>query len=552
MTALHQTEVDGVRCFWVETGRPTLAAALMFRYGMADEPLTESGFLHLIEHLSLHGRGGGPLHVNGQVGLLETILDAHGPAELVANHMAGVTAWLSSPSYGELDRERNVLRAEAAVRGDGPSVRAMSWRYGARGPGVTTYSEPALGRATPELLTARAGTVFTRGNAALVLDGPPPANLKLELPDGPLLPIRPAVSVEKSFPAMYVDEAGLVLSGVVPRSAAMAIGCELLRKTLTDRLRHQDGAAYAPWASYERVDAEHAVLLGGTDVRPESLPTLADTTLELTRLLRRTPDLTQLAELKASHVQGLRDPYAQVGVAFRAANAVLHGREPQTLAKIVDELEEVGPHEVVVGFESFLDTLLVGLPGATAWRNQLRTLTAPTRRPSVKGKRFRSVNWPADRARLVVGEEAVEIRVADEARVARFAEAEGVLAHENGLRHVVAPDGYVISVNPHAWRRGAEAVIRLDRLAPPGKRLPMPAVDGIEQGMRLGVWRRWTGPLRGRVDRLHLLRAALFLGGLAVIAVGIAVAIVARNGVLGFLAGALGVGMIHGAVAEVD
>src|SRR6187549_1835372 len=127
MTELHETEVDGVRCFWVETSRPTLTAVLVFRFGIVDEPITESGFQHVLEHLALRGRGGGALHVNGQITLLETAFDAHGPAELVSAHFAEVTSWLSAPTFEDLARERGVLRAETDVRGGGPVQRALGW-----------------------------------------------------------------------------------------------------------------------------------------------------------------------------------------------------------------------------------------------------------------------------------------------------------------------------------------------------------------------------------------------------------------------------------------
>ncbi|MBO0845303.1 MAG: hypothetical protein J2P22_07820 [Nocardioides sp.] len=43
MADVHQTRVDGVRCFWVDSGRPTLSALLLFRFGIADEPIVEAG-----------------------------------------------------------------------------------------------------------------------------------------------------------------------------------------------------------------------------------------------------------------------------------------------------------------------------------------------------------------------------------------------------------------------------------------------------------------------------------------------------------------------------
>src|SRR4051794_23017115 len=122
MVTVRESEVDGVPCFWVETGRPTLAANLLFRQGSADEPLHESGWLHLLEHMALHGAGRGSLQVNGSVSTLVTSFDAHGPPGAVAAHLTKLASWLRDPRVQGVERERGVLRAESGLRG-GPVVR---------------------------------------------------------------------------------------------------------------------------------------------------------------------------------------------------------------------------------------------------------------------------------------------------------------------------------------------------------------------------------------------------------------------------------------------
>lgn len=494
MTTLHQTQVDGVRCFWVETGRPTLSALLVFGSGIAHEPLHRSGFTHLVEHLALHGRGGGALSVNGQVSLLQTRFDAHGPADLVAEHLTEVTSWLAAPRYDELPREREVLLAEQAVRGDqGPAARALSWRYGARGPGVAAYAEAALGRATPELLDARIAQVFGRGNAVLVLDGPPPPGLALHLPDGPAVPPSSVVPLTQHLPAAYVEEAGLVLSGQVARVPSAPLAQALLQETLRERLRDQDGAAYAPWATYEPVDDEHAVLLGGSDVAAAALPTLADTALALVDGLRQPPAADRLERVRVATVQAMRDPYAALGLALSAAGRSLRGLEPQTLDEVVAEVGSVTAEDVAATFDAFAGTLLLGVPGATTWSDQLPMPEPPLTSPPGGGRTYRSVNWPADPVRLAVGERGLALVDGDRARQVRYADVEGVVAHANGVRTLIDADGYVVTVNPYAWRRGSHAVAQLDRAVAPERLLPAPAREGAERDVRLGVWARGRG-----------------------------------------------------------
>src|SRR4051812_26766166 len=112
MVELHQTEVDGVPCFRVESHRPTLGASLIFRVGQGDETFATRGLLHLLEHACLHGRGGGALEINGSVNLLTTSFDAHGPVERVAGHLSDISRWLTDPDFRALEHERQVLRAE--------------------------------------------------------------------------------------------------------------------------------------------------------------------------------------------------------------------------------------------------------------------------------------------------------------------------------------------------------------------------------------------------------------------------------------------------------
>jgi hypothetical protein len=550
MVTLHETQVDGVRCFWVETGRPTLVAYLMFRHGFVDEHLTEHGWQHLLEHMALDGRGRGALSINGSVGLLETVFHSHGPADQVSAHLGGITDWLAAPRLDDLDRERRVLQAEAALRGASAGTRALGWRYGAQGPGVAVYDDAGLGRATPDHLLDRAARVFTAGNAVLVLDGPPPPGLRLGLPPGSLLAVPQAVPCETRFPALYVDEGGLVVSGTVQRSAAMVLGSHLLGKELADLLRHQDGNAYAPGATYERIDAETAIVIGTSDVRPDAHSTLLGRTLALMRRLRTMPpDAADLADAQAAQVQSVTDPYALFGVALNAGIETLAGRPVRERDEMVDEIMAVTRADVVAGFEAMHRTLLVGVPGATTYNNEIPRLEAPTNHPKVPGRTWRSVNWPGDRSRLRISTDAVELVDGDVARTIRDHEIHAMLAHDNGLRHLVTADGYGITVNPHAWHRGKKAVNKLDELVPEDRQLPQPALDGIDR-VRASFWRRWSDPLLGRFRAvgiwmmlLVVVSLILWVGGTALFVYG---EIYALAGLWGFFGGAWMYGLLFG------
>lgn len=522
MTVLHQTEVNGVRCFWVETGRPTLAALLLFRQGMADEPLTESGWLHMLEHLALHGRGGGALHVNGSVTTLHTSFNVHGPSAGVVDQLAGITAWLSDPTFREFERERGVLRAEAAMRGQGTGGRAFGWRYGAQGPGLLSHDEPGMGRATPELLAERARRVFARQNAVLVLDGPPPEGLTLTLPEGSLLDPPPAVPVEDTLPAAYVDEGGLVLSGVVTRSATATLAEAVLQRSLHERLRDGEGAAYAPWATYEPVDATHALLLGGSDVLPELLPRLADNVLQLVEALRLgEPPPAWIDEIVEARVQQMHDPYAATALAWRAAHFHLQRIEPQTHQEIIDELHAIDPTQVAATLHEFAETLLLGVPGKTTWDDQLPMLTFPEGPAQREGTTYRSADWPAHEERLTVGRERLELSVGDIARTVEIEDAAGLFVFGDGGRYLIGRDGWGIHVLPGAWRGWSDAVAELDAAVPAHLHLPQPAREGVSH-QRLSFLRRWLTSVRRPANKVAIwsLVAALYV---AILLIAVAV-----------------------------
>ncbi len=435
MTELHETEIDGVRCFWVDSNRPTLRASLMFRQGQADESLSESGWLHLLEHIALHGRGGGSLSINGSVSFLETTFDAHGPALKVAEHFAALSKWLQSPDLSRFEHERDVLAAEGSTRG-GPALRAFGWRYGARGPGLTNLDELGIGRATADGLEQRAHRVFTRGNAVLVLDGPPPPEFSLALRDGERLPPSPAVPCNDKLPAAYQDDAGVVMSGVVKRSMGALFLPYVLERMLHERLREDAGAAYAPWSTYQPVDSEHAVAMAGSDVTAKMHVEVSE---EIARMIKEIRDTGLPAETikdaVEQRIQALHDPYNVVGLAYAAASYVLDGEEPKTFEQIETETREISAFSLQSDVWAFTESLLVGLPGSATVPEGWETLTAPTRWPRSPGARFRHRDWPAVPDELHFSDREVEISSGGYARSMYFHDVEGMITYEDGGRY---------------------------------------------------------------------------------------------------------------------
>lgn len=521
---MQHTTVDGVDCFWVDTGRPTLTARLLFRVGSADEPLHETGWLHLIEHSALHGRGGGALSVNGFVSPLVTGFDAHGPAEDVARHLSDLALALRDLDDDRTLRERDVLRAEGELRG-GPGVRAFSWRYGARGPGVVGLGEPGLGRATGERLRELSTRVLTRGNAALVLDGPVPAGLRLDLPEGPLLPIRQAHPCQQRMPAWYVDEA-LVLSGVVTRSSAATMLPDVLERGLRVRLREEAAGSYAPWATYEAVDADHALVIAGSDASRALMPTLShQARLLVHEMAADGPDPAWLEDVKALRRQAILDPYAQVGSALRAAHDHLRGRAPLTREETLAELEATSVDDVRDAARELASTLLLGLPAGATPPTDIPRVVQPVERGIVTGHRFRRADWPATAHALVVDDEDAHLLDGDQYTCYHARDIAGMLCWPDGGRHLVTFDGWGMTVEPEHWRGGRRAVELLDGMVPAARRLPMPEREPIGRPEVPNPLSRWWSALSRpwSAGGMAILGVLLVLAGVVPLVLGVTV-----------------------------
>ncbi|MGA8247501.1 MAG: hypothetical protein WB797_11390 [Nocardioides sp.] len=474
MSSVRETEIDGVLCFFVDTGRPLSSAHLIFRQGTADEPLHETGWLHLLEHLALLDRETLSRPVSGSTGMLLTAFETNGSAEAVAQRLGALAAWLAEPDLRLLARERGVLQAEAQLRAD-PLVRSLTWRYGAVGPGVASYVEAGSVRATPELLVERSRHVFNSSNAVLVLDGPPPAGLSLPLAPGEYHPPTPAQPVGRPLPAAYLDDAGLTLSGAVPRTHEATFLPALLERAVHDGLRQRTGGVYAPWSGIVTVDDHRAVVAAGSDVVPEMLGTIVEAGFDICRgLATEGVPRPWLDEAVATRLQALARPEAAFAIALGAAYAVLSDRVPKTQDELVEELRTTDPQQVDVVARAFYDSLLLGAPEGAELGGRVGLVTFPEVEPTPEASRHRHVNWPADLTTFAADAESIESATTHTARRLQITDVVGLLAWRDGTRRAVGRDGSTIEMEPQQWSRGQELTAVLDAAVPAELHLPMP------------------------------------------------------------------------------
>ena len=485
MTTVGQAMIGAVPTFWVETGRDTLAASLFFRAGMVDETLSSRGWIHLLEHLALHDRQSPTLRVNGSVGLLSTRFDLHGPVPEVVAALAGISDWLANPVLDRVDHEAGVLRAEADLRQVGEVGTALVWRYGSAGPGLAGYGEFGLNTVDAERLRALSTRLFTAGNAALVLDGPPPDGLTLPLAGGARYPLPTAQECTQTLPLGYVIRSGITLSGNLPRTEAALLVPMVLREHFHRTLREEAGGAYAPWAEYEPVDAERAVAFVGSDLAAHLRPTVVEQVEEDLARLSSGDGLAELLHhVRAGYLQAIRDPYNLLGLAMGSALGSLQGRPlTSTLQERIDEVEAVTVTDLADHVAMFRDSLLVGVEGKVSWPATIPMAQMPTRQLE-RSRRFRLRAYPQGPDRLVVSDTSLQlgqVGTAQGAPTIPYAAVAAVLAAPHGGRHLIDRDGWALTVEPTFWRNGARAVRELDAHLPAAAYIRVPERTTVPQ-----------------------------------------------------------------------
>ncbi len=504
MAGILQGEVDGIPTFHVANSRPVLSASLIFRCGMVDETLITSGWLHLLEHLALHGSAPAHVDVNGSVGLLFTSLDVSGEPGDVAARLSRAAERLHALDPRVVSHELQVLSAEQRMRPAGPFVDALLWRYGARGAGLRAYGEPGLSRATPEALGELAARVFTRGNAVLCLSGPIPPGLRFDLPDGDRIPVPPLEPLDQPVPSVYHHpHDSVILTGLVPRTVAAVAATSILAARVVEGLRHRQGLAYSPGGTYEPLGPDEAVAAVWADLAPASATAAWS---EIARAVRAVaadgPTEAELAEhVKAALLQA-SDPLALPGQAWAAGRDELLGRPTHDDDQLSNELEALTIDQVADAAQRLAASRMVGVPSTVTVDPTKHAYLQVSEDPPMPGRTFRpragSLGLTRTKSRVVVNGVFLQ-RVAQDSHVTvNLSEVEGVLAWPDGARRLIRPDGYAVHQEPSLWRRGQELTDWIDGQVAPERilRLPSRKADEIPRPLapleRLAAFRNWS------------------------------------------------------------
>ena len=451
---LRTSEVDGVRVLWTDTPGP-LRGGLVFRVGSADERLVDHGLTHLVEHLAFDGLELDGL-VGGAVELTTTWVAVSGGEERVARLLERMCRNLSEPPTDRLDVERRVLDAEEGGLLPGPERVLLSLRFGARGPGILAHDELGVWAADAAAVRGWAARWMTRDNAVAWFTGPPPAGLRLPLPDGPARPaVLPTPLRRLQLPAEQPCELSGVALGALAEGddvgSASAALAGVLERRATRVLRRTYGVSYTPKAGAPLCTLGARPIVLRADCADEDAAFVRDQLLRLWSDVARGVDVAEDLEARAERARllALEPEYAREWPRFAAARLLL-GAEPLTLGDTSERTASVPAGEVAALAAALLDTVIAAVPYG------VRSGYLGPRLPAalvVAGTRHRV---RPDGGTLHVGEEGVSHVGRDgKASTVLFEELAAAVRHRDRVLELVGLDGTAITVPAEGLSEGA-------------------------------------------------------------------------------------------------
>lgn len=472
LPVVTRTEIDGIPAFWSEVPGP-FTAALVFRVGHADGTLIRHGITHLIEHLATSAIGQPDYACNAFVEDSRTVFHASGSHQEVLGYLGTVLETLRALPAARLEKERAILRSERdrQVPGVGDALRIV--RYGAEGYGLRGQPELALDWLAIEEVQAWADEWFTSGSAAIWLSGPPPAELRLDLPAGPLRPApEPAPLPDLRLPAQLTGESGgVAVELVAERSAGFNIGVLLAERRLRQRLRFDEGLIYDIASDYGPLNGAVAEALLVTECRDEQAGTIRDAIMaSLEDLATTGPTPEELAFDLDQFDRQFSDAEAALFFLDLAATDHLQGAPVRTPEEIRAGRAESTPESVARAMAAAVANAVIAVPEGVPLHPRCHQAPSwSTHR--VTGREFKppglNLLGRGPKMRLILGDEGITLDL-DEGRLITI-RASDLLAVEHPFeaeRRVWGRDGSHLVFVAGEWRDGTEAVAMLDERTP--------------------------------------------------------------------------------------
>jgi predicted Zn-dependent peptidase len=526
-----------------------MLAGLTFRVGRADETLARGGITHLIEHLVLHRMELPDQHFNGTTSPLTTTFYVQGDPDEITHFFALVCGGLRDLPIDRMDIERAVLHTEAGSRTRGVTEPLLLWRYGAATYGLPGFAEFGLDELTADDLRSWVSRWFTKGNAVLwICGGPPPADLRLDLPDGPRIAPPAASNALPRTPAYFsTDIDGIAFDAIIPRSTPASAFAAILERRLHRLLRRQLGISYSAHAALDTRDAQHATLTAFADALPAKH---GDVTREFINVLidLATDPVTDddLAAMLKVARRALFEPAGTAAWLTQSAENILLNvpvRSPQDVwdnlvAVTAEDISEIARQTLATGLAMVPHGQAVGRAGFVA---------APTgSAAALDGDTFTPLGRPGARARLIVGADGLSLVGGLDIATVRYSECVAMLAWPDGARLLFAPDAVNVRVEPQLWGlpthvlAGIDAAIPDDRIShmqprPPGSIPRPPETVASQAPPSAGT----SVPPNAHTHRTRTLKATAYvLGGVVLIGGVVLLAMYPSSGVAPTAAGA--------------
>lgn len=524
----EQEHIDGVPVLRADLPVDRAVACLMFRVGRFDETLPAAGITHAVEHLALVDKTDAPYSFNASVnGRFTAFYLETGEPSQVSGFVSDVCRGLVADRAAVLDRERRILRIEAASRGGAGALgTCLAERYGATGPGLANYEEFGLYNLGWDDVRAWRSRWFTAGNAVLWIAGPWPDGLRIDLPAGSPPPHEPLHPVAVDLPGFVITGAGGIgVSSVARRSVCWHACVEIAQRQLTQVLRHESGLSYQVQAAVEDLGDGLMHTWLAADTLPEQLPAATHKLLSTVEGL--VADGCPQTELKA-YFERLASRYSSPsgppGILSRQAQAILAGQQWSAQA-MLDAAAELTPEMISQVAGEMHDSMIVAAPGAPpALSGRMGRLPLWSEQ-TITGARHKSVDSGGV---LTTGTDGIMLTSESKHNVTvRYADAAALLQWSDGKLAVIGTDGFAIQLDPGEWPDGtglaaqvaskvpAELTVRIDA---PGARRTGRQASATDGGSAASSPSR---PAARRLARTSLwFYLVLVVGGIAVIATG--------------------------------
>jgi predicted Zn-dependent peptidase len=468
---LHRKVVDGVPVFWARSPGP-LTAGLVIGMGMQHEEFRSNGVGHAVEHLAMSAVPRSHLDRNASIGLTETEFTATGPVAAVVEFLRQVCEGLTDLPLARLEREAGVLDAESGLSTNPAHGAALALRFGYTGLGLAPLGTLPAAALTPEQVRAHAQRYAVRGNAAVYLSGPVPADLRLPLPDGPAPPAPPVAVLGPKPPGWVAwDTPWPVLSYLGPDGPARRGADRILIERLVGQLRHEEGLVYDVRPDVVVLGADLRLTTLAAECRVERAGLVAERMWEIaTELAATGPTSAEFAH----DLEGLRahfaDPRSALSEAVLAACESIAGRTASTRRELLRGRESLTAVEVAAELSEGLRAAYLVVPRGQQVAGGLAQLPGcPLLRAAPQGaelfNRRRGSEAPRGTA-LFLLPDGIGFRDSEGRHdVVRWAECVGV-AVDGDVRLVTGRQRCAVLVDPRDWRDGMRAVAAVDRHVP--------------------------------------------------------------------------------------